>query len=195
MILVGGYCSNEILISEIKKNLSHKISHFLQPSKPCLSIMEGAVIFGLNPNQIVQRKAKYTIGTRINKKWNEELHSNKGRKFYNKEDDCWECCNLFSSFITVNQNLTLGQEIIKNYVSQNSGNGYLKFYKSFKLNPTFIDEEGVEEIGQCRIKIGKEYSRDQREISITMRIGGTFIDVKTKHKISGNYFTTKLDFN
>ena len=39
IILVGGYSSNDVLISEIKLELSNKISHFLQPSKPCLSIM------------------------------------------------------------------------------------------------------------------------------------------------------------
>ena len=61
MILVGGYCSNEIMICEIKKNLSSKISNFLVPSKPCLSIMEGAVIFGLHPNQIIQRKANILL--------------------------------------------------------------------------------------------------------------------------------------
>ena len=47
IILVGGYCSNEVLISEIKKQLLGKIQNFFQPSKPCLSIMEGAVYLPL----------------------------------------------------------------------------------------------------------------------------------------------------
>jgi hydrogenase maturation factor HypF (carbamoyltransferase family) len=56
IILVGGYCSNEILISEIKNQLSNKITYFLQPSKPSLAIYEGAVLFGLNQNKNIQKK-------------------------------------------------------------------------------------------------------------------------------------------
>ena len=194
IILVGGYCSNEIMVSEIKKNLKSKISHFLQPSKPCLSIMEGAVIFGLNPNQIVQRKAKYTIGTNVSEEWNEELHSNKGKKYYNKKDNSWKCNNCFSSFITINQNLTVGQEIVNNYVMFLPRYCIIKFYKALSPNPILINEEGVEEIGECRLDAGKEYPQGERSISITMRIGGTFIDVKAKHKKSGNYIKAKLNF-
>ena len=68
MILVGGYSINDILISEIKKQLSNKISYFLQPSTPDLSIMVDAVLFGLHPNKIMQKKAynncilKYQMG-------------------------------------------------------------------------------------------------------------------------------------
>ena len=157
--------------------------------------MEGTVLFGLNPDQIVQRKAKYTIGIKIGVNWNEELHSNKGEKFYGKERDIYLCINCFSSIITINQNLTLGQEIIKNY-NMGSNDRYctINFYKSLKPNPYFIVEEGIEEIGQCKLDAGMEYPIDQREFSITMRIGGTFIDVKAKHKISGKYIKTKLDF-
>ena len=114
IILVGGYCSNEVLISEIKNQLSNEISYFLQPSKPCLSIMEGAVLFGLNPNKIVQRKARYTIGTDTDKIWNEKLHSKNGKKYYCEIDNLWHCKDCFSIFIRINENIQIGQEIIKN---------------------------------------------------------------------------------
>ena len=58
MILVGNYCNNEVLISEIKKQLSNKISYFLKPSRPGTSIMEGTVLFGLNP-YIIRPKKSY----------------------------------------------------------------------------------------------------------------------------------------
>jgi len=68
IILVGGYSSNDILISEIKQEiLSLYNINFLQPERPYLSVMEGAVYFGLDSNKIVQRKAKYTFGIKL---WN-----------------------------------------------------------------------------------------------------------------------------
>ena len=71
----------------------------------------------------------------------------------------------------------------------------IRFYKTLKSNPNFVNEEDVEEIGKYRLDAGKDYPLGQRGIIITMRIGGTFIDVKAKHKISGNFIKTKLDFN
>jgi uncharacterized protein YbgA (DUF1722 family) len=195
IILVGGYCSNEILLSEMKKQLSNKISHFFQPSKPCLSIMEGAVLFGLNPNKIVQRKARYTIGMNSNNIWEDELYSKNGEKYYDKDNKVWRCRDCFSKFITINQNLELGQEIIQNYTFLAPRYCTMNFYKTLKSNPIFVFEEGIEEIGKLKFDAGKDYPPGERSNTVTMRIGGTFIDVKCKHTKSGKAIKTKLDFN
>ena len=195
MILVGGYSSNQVLISEIKNHLSNKISNFLKPSKPCLSIMEGAVLFGLNPNKIVRRKARYTIGLNADLYWNEKLHSKNGEKFYDKEGKIWLCKNCFSIFIKINQSIELGQEIIKKGYFHSPRYGTLRFYKTLKTNPVFIYEDGIEEIGQLKIDAEKDYPPGERVFTITMRIGGTFIDVKAKHLKSGKIIKTKFDFN
>jgi len=50
IIFVGGYCSNELLIGLIKNNLNN-INTYLQPSNPILAIMEGAVLFGIEPSK------------------------------------------------------------------------------------------------------------------------------------------------
>ena len=138
--------------------------------------MEGAVLFGLNPNKIIQRKAKYTIGMKF-------IDLTKGKE------------NCFSEFIKIKQNLKVGQEIVKNYYMIGPRICNLTFYKTFKTNPIFIDEEGVEQFGQCTLDEGKNYSINEREVTVTMRIGGTFIDVKAKHKKSGIKIKTKLEFD
>ena len=82
IIFVGGYSSNEILINLIKNNLKNLYT-FLKPSNPILAIMEGAVIFGIEPSTITGRKAKYTIGAEVSDPWDDKKHSGKGKKFYN----------------------------------------------------------------------------------------------------------------
>ena len=53
-----------ILIKLIKNGLN-KITTYLQPSNPSLAIMEGAVLFGMEPSSINVRKSKYTIGKKL----------------------------------------------------------------------------------------------------------------------------------
>ena len=144
IILVGGYCSNEVLISEIKRQLSNKITNFLQPPKPCLSIMEGAVLFGLNPNKIEQRIARYTFGMNANDYWKEEVHSKNGIKYFDEDDKVFRCKDCFSKFITKNQNIKLGYEIKKSYTFIGQRYCTMKFYKTLKSDPIFIYEEGIE---------------------------------------------------
>ena len=156
MILVGGYSSNEVLVSLIKKGLSN-ILNILRPTKPSLAIMEGAVIFGMNPYIIMERKAKYTIGMDFRDLWKEDKHSEMGKIIFNSEIDKWECKNCFSKFITINQNLKLNDVISQSYKMIRKRRCHFKFYKTKKSNPIFTFEEGIELIGECELDVGKNY--------------------------------------
>ena len=196
IIFVGGYCSNKILISEIKKILFNKIKYFLVPSKPCLSIMEGAVLFGLNPEKISQRKARYTIGINIRYEWDESIHSKGGKKVYDEINKVWRCEGCFDIFFKINQDLTLGQEITKNYMMSGPRYFDLRIYKTVRKDvPIFVNEEGIEKMGKWKLDAKRDYPPKQRDFTVTMRVGGTFIDVKAKHILSGNKINVKLEFN
>ena len=127
--------------------------------------------------------------------WKEELHSGKGEKFYDEDNNVYRCRDCFSKFITINENLELGQEITQNYVFSKSRICEMNFYKTFKPNPIFVNEEGIEEIGQLRFEADEDYPIGERDNTVTMRIGGTFIDVKCRHTKSGKAIKTQLDFN
>ena len=97
--------------SEDDKHNLEKVNTYLQPSNPSLAIMEGAVIFGIEPSIINIKKAKFTIGKRAAIDWNDKIHSGKGKKYYSKYFGKWFCKDCFDKFIEINQNLQY-QEII-----------------------------------------------------------------------------------
>ena len=199
IIFVGGYCSNEILIKLIKKGLNN-IQTYLQPSNPSLAIMEGSVLFGIEPSTINVRKAKYTIGKKVNSEWVEEKHSGKGIKYFNEEKQKYMCKDCFDKFIEINQNLKYEEEIAHissiSSINKHKNSCKMEFYKTKNPNPIFVFEEGMVKIGVCRIDIGKEYeSFKDRKIKTIMKFGGTFIDVIAIHKKSGITVKTKLTFD
>ena len=199
IIFVGGYCSNEILIKLIKNSLNN-ITTYLQPSNPSLAIIEGAVLFGIEPRTINTRKAKYTIGKKINSEWNEELHANKGKKYFNEEKQKWYCKDCFQKFVEINQDLECGQEFyhISSITCSNKNKKAIKmeFYKTKDPNPVFSFDEGMIKIGECRIDIGKEYeSFKDRIIKTILKFGGTFFDVTVIHKKTGISVKTTLTFD
>ena len=199
IIFVGGYCSNEILLKLIKDNLKN-IEAYLQPSNPSLAIMEGAVLFGIDPSTINVRKAKYTIGKKLNMDWDEAKHGGKGIKYFNEEKQRYMCKDCFGKFIEINQNLKYEQEIshISSISSMNKHKNsvLMQFYKTKKSNPVFISEEGIIKIGECRLVLDKNYeSYKDRKIKTIMKFGGTFIDVTAIHIKSGISVKTTLTFD
>ena len=199
IIFVGGYCSNEILLKLIKNGLE-KITTFLQPSYPSLAIMEGAVLFGIEPSTINVRKAKYTLGKKISSDWNEEIHGQRGKKYFNEEKQKWYCKHCFQKFIEINQDLKFEQEFhhITSIpcINKHKNAITMQFYKTKDKNPIFTFDEGMIKIGECRLDIGKEYeSYKERKIKTIMKFGGTFIDVTAIHIKTGISVKTTLTFD
>ena len=54
----------------------------------------------------------------------------------------------------------------------------LTFYKSLKPNPIFTFEEGVEKIAEWQLDAENDYPIGERDIKVSMRLGGTFIDLQ-----------------
>jgi hypothetical protein len=170
--------------------------NILIPTKPSLAIMEGAVIFGMNPYIIMERKAKYTIGMYIREDWDEKKHSEKGKKVLNSETGKYECKNCFSKFITIGQELKLNDVISRSYYMTGKRRGHLRFYKTKKSNPIFTFEDGIELIGECELDAGKDYnSIEEKKVVVNLKFGGTFIDVNAIHIKSGKKVKAIFNFS
>ena len=50
-------------------------------------------------------------------------------------------------------------------------------------------------MGECLLDAGRDYPKGERDIKVTMKFGGTFIDVKGKHEKSGKEIKITLIFN
>ena len=196
VIFVGGYCSNEIIVNLIKNNLKN-VNTYLQPSNPSLTIMEGAVLFGIEPSTINIRKAKYTIGERVNDVWDDKKHSERGEKYFNENFQDWYCYDCFLTFVKINQDVRYEETISHSSYSKKAATSIkLVFYKTKKPNPIFSFEEDVIKIGECSLELDETYEDlEDRKIDTTMKFGGTFSDVTAKHIKSGKSVKTTLTFD
>ena len=82
IIFTGAGSKNSNLINYIsdiidEKKLSLEVKTTYQPD---ISIIKGAVLFGFQSNIIRKRKAKYTIGIQVSRKWDENLYKERKKK-------------------------------------------------------------------------------------------------------------------
>ena len=162
------------------------------PEYPEIAIEYGAVLFGFNSNIIRKRRARYTIGIMSSRTWKEDKHKGKGIKKHYELHEGYYCSNLFSKFITINEYIEFDKIITKKFEAMLS-NPSLIFYKSSEKNCTFIDEKNekgepiIEKFGEASFEI-ENYDKDNNEVIVNMKIGGTYIDVsaiylKTREKL------------
>jgi len=190
---VGGHCSNEILVNYIKNN--PKNSAHPKPPHPAQAIVKGAVLFGINPNIITERKAKYSLGLRIRKEWDEKIHGKNGEKIFDENLGSYRCKDCFCLFIEKGQTLPIDHTIIHNLFLVGSRYGKLYFYKSSKKNPIFCTEEGVEKIGEDLLDLKRDFKENERNIVVLIKFGGTYVEAECIHEKSGEKVKTNLYFN
>ena len=162
--------------------------------------MEGAIYYGLNPQKIKSRKAKYTLGMCAYLDWKDEFQ-NGGIKFYDEEFNNYVCKNAFYNFISKKDDIPYDNRIIKPFnlikYDNNIYGRLLIIYKSEKEKVLFIDEDNVEEIGRFNFVVndGKEYKQDERIFFVTMELGGMFLNVIAYHKNSNTRVNMEFTFN
>lgn len=193
ILYVGGYCSNPILLNRIKKQF-RELAH-LTPSRPEIAVVKGAVLFGLNSDIINVRKAKYTIGFKTTEIWDEEKHGNLGQKYYDYEENVYRCSNIFDSFIRRGQDISINDIITHNFIMLGPRFISLQFFKTLNPNPILCTEEGVDLIGSDSMDLGRNYAKDEREIIVKMKFGGTFCEATCIHTKSGIEKSLPLYFN
>ena len=146
-----------------------------------VSIMKGAVLFGFQNNIIRKRKAKYTFGIKKSSLW-KDIYEGKGTKCYKEIENVYYYTNLFCKYITKNQYI-LFDEIIKQNFKTLSSNPKISFYKTNKEDCTYIDEKDengnlvLEKLGSVTFEIGEDFSENQNDVIIEMKLGGTYIEI------------------
>ena len=180
IILTGGFSNCKLLIEEINKNFKncpHKIL-----SKPETSVMNGATLYGIEPNKIVSRKAPYTIGT----------------SFYTSHKPDTECkekriidseitCEYFDIFKRKGDDIKNNDYIISSYLPLYSNQTRIRFplYYSTSFNPIYIDEENTKKIAEFSL-VMNETDRKLEERKVTFKmVFSSCITVSAKNVLSG----------
>jgi len=190
ILYVGGFSNSNYAIDLIKNKVNNKnpeIIHFLPPY-PEKAILRGAIYYALSPERIKSRKAKYTLGMNGYMDWDEEKYGKKGKKIFDEDAQKYVCENTFYTFISKNEDLPYSKKVTRPFTlrkdkQDGTFGGQLIVYKSNNQKISYIDEEGVEEIGKMFITVENGNYKD-KSFWATIELGGTFLNVIASHEES-----------
>ena len=193
ILMVGGFSNSPIVVQEVKDRVSSLSLPVIVPENPELAVVQGAVMFGWKPEMFKSRKSKRTYGIHISPPFREGVDPERLAIYC---DNVKRCCNRFSKFVTINEEIEIGQAVKKTYFPayKDQVSMIITLYESEKVFFTYCDEPGVYELGSITIPMTDTTGGINRKAEATLRFGGTEIVVSGKDLTTGAEVQAVFDF-
>ncbi|XP_063313619.1 heat shock 70 kDa protein 12B [Pelobates fuscus] len=186
LFLVGGFAESPMLQNAVQLAFSD-ICRVIIPQDVGLTILKGAVLFGLDPTIVRVRRSPLTYGVGVLNKFVEGKHPKE--KLLVKDGKNW-CTDIFDKFVSVDQSVALGDIVQRSYCPARLGQRkiIINIYCSSTDDVVYITDPGVRKCGTINLElpdINESNSKiSRREIRASMQFGDTEIkmtamDIKT----------------
>ncbi|XP_061084904.1 heat shock 70 kDa protein 12A isoform X2 [Conger conger] len=190
LFLVGGFAESPLLQQAIQTMLQGR-SRIIIPHDVGLTILKGAVLFGLDPGVIKVRRSPLTYGVGVLNRYVEGKHP--PDKMLVKDGTRW-CTDVFDTFIACDQSVALGETVKRSYTPAKPSQQVIviNVYCSEREQVGFISDAGVRKCGTLRLDVsGTESPAARREIQTLMQFGDTEIramavDVATSRSVKAS---------
>ncbi|XP_036839773.1 heat shock 70 kDa protein 12A isoform X2 [Oncorhynchus mykiss] len=193
LFLVGGFAESPLLQQAVQ-NMLHGRSRIIIPHDVGLTILKGAVLFGLDPSVIKVRRSPLTYGVGVLNRYVEGKHP--PDKMLVKDGTRW-CTDVFDTFIVCDQSVALGETVKRSYTPAKPSQQVIiiHIYCSEKEGVGFISEPGVRKCGTLRLDVtGTETSAARREIQTHLQFGDTEIRAMAVDVATSRTVKASIDF-
>ncbi|XP_068081163.1 heat shock 70 kDa protein 12A isoform X2 [Anabrus simplex] len=194
LFLVGGFAESQLLQNEVRQAFSDRLRVII-PQGVSLTILRGAVLFGLDPGVVTLRRSKHTYGVGVLTRFVPGVHPKE--KLVEKDGVQW-CADVLDKFVEAEQSVTLGETVVRRYTpakpSQTSI--VINIYCADTNEAKFITDPGVRRCGTLNLDLSNTtvQSEGRREIHTRMVFGGTEVTASALDVTSGNIVHADVDF-
>ncbi|XP_052436921.1 heat shock 70 kDa protein 12A isoform X3 [Carassius gibelio] len=193
LFLVGGFAESPLLQQAVQNMLQGR-SRIIIPHDVGLTILKGAVLFGLDPSIIKVRRSPLTYGVGVLNRFIEGKHP--PEKMLVKEGTRW-CTDVFDTFISTDQSVALGETVKRSYTPAKPSQQVIVIhvYCSEKESVSFITDPGVRKCGTLKLDVsGTESPAARREIQTLMHFGDTEIRAMAVDVATSRSVKASIDF-
>nr|XP_020499291.1 heat shock 70 kDa protein 12B [Labrus bergylta] len=219
LFLVGGFAESPMLQKAVQKALG-RTCRIIIPHDVGLTILKGAVLFGLDPTVVRVRRCPLTYGVGVLNRFVEGRHP--PDKLLLKDGREW-CTDILDRFVAVDQSVALGEVVRRSYTPARLGQRkiIINIYCSATDDVTYISDAGVRKCGTITLDLpeplplpgavggagggggggggeGRRRRRgagpERREIRATMQFGDTEIKVTAVDVMSNRSVRASIDF-
>uniref|UniRef100_A0AAR2KAI9 Heat shock protein 12B n=1 Tax=Pygocentrus nattereri TaxID=42514 RepID=A0AAR2KAI9_PYGNA len=191
LFLVGGFAESPMLQRAVQNALGQHC-RIIIPQDVGLTILKGAVLFGLDPTVVRVRRCPLTYGVGVLNRFVEGRHPRE--KLLIKDGREW-CTDILDRFVSVDQSVALGEVVRRSYTPARVGQRkiIINIYCSPSDDMLYITDPGVRKCGAITLDL-PEPGAARREIRATMQFGDTEIKVMAVDVLTGRQVRASIDF-
>ncbi|XP_062839620.1 heat shock 70 kDa protein 12B [Anolis carolinensis] len=200
LFLVGGFAESAVLQQAVQSSFGG-LCRVIVPQDVGLTILKGAVLFGLDPTIVRVRRSPLTYGVGVLNKFVEGKHPKE--KLLVKEGKHW-CTDVLEKFVSVDQSVALGEVVRRSYCPARSGQRkiIINVYCCATDDAVYITDPGVRKCGTISldlddVDVGGSHSpkrAGRREIRASMQFGDTEIKVTALDVQTAKSVKASIDF-
>uniref|UniRef100_A0A8B9ZZV3 Heat shock 70 kDa protein 12B n=1 Tax=Anas zonorhyncha TaxID=75864 RepID=A0A8B9ZZV3_9AVES len=200
LFLVGGFAESPMLQHAVQAAFG-AACRVVIPQDVGLTILKGAVLFGLDPTIVRVRRSPLTYGVGVLNKFVEGKHPRE--KLLVKEGKNW-CTDIFEKFVSVDQSVALGEVVQRSYCPARPGQRktIINIYCSAADDVVYITDPGVRKCGTVSLELPQLEGGDgdtgspraRREIRAAMQFGDTEIKVTAVDMSTSKTVRATIDF-
>lgn len=200
LFLVGGFAESPLLQTAVRQEFKERVRVVI-PHDVGLTILKGAVLFGLDPTVVRVRRSAMTYGVGVLNKYNAEKHDQSKRVV--KDGVVW-CKDIFDTFVAIDESVGLGDRVSRSYAPARAGqkSTVINIYCSENTQNLYTTDKKVKRCGQLRIEmpvltiedIPEEKRSKPRELQATMLFGDTELKVTALDVLTGKTAKAIVDF-
>ncbi|MET9295821.1 hypothetical protein [Streptomyces sp. NPDC003077] len=193
LFLVGGFAQSPYLRERVRDRFGERLPVRVA-QRPERAVLFGAVHYCYNPTLLRARRAKYTYGCGMCKKFvrgdpREHLEIIDGEKW---------CTTRFKKFVTANQEVPVDHEVRETFLPTRKEQDAVRFdlYSTYDHSPRYITDPGVKKVGTLSISLrgAMHLPRDQRRVILCMTFGQGDVQVRAVNAHTGTEATTSIEF-
>ncbi|KAG5260874.1 hypothetical protein AALO_G00297520 [Alosa alosa] len=151
LFLVGGFAESPML-QRAAQNALGRNCRIIIPQDVGLTILKGAVLFGLDPTVVRVRRCPLTYGVGVLNRFVEGRHPRE--KLLVKDGRDW-CTDILDRFVAVDQSVALGEVVRRSYTPARVGQRkiIINIYCSISDDVTYISDPGVRKCGAITLDL------------------------------------------
>eukprot|EP00771_Trimastix_marina_P002380 gnl/Trimastix_PCT/3512.p1 GENE.gnl/Trimastix_PCT/3512~~gnl/Trimastix_PCT/3512.p1 ORF type:complete len:600 (+),score=70.04 gnl/Trimastix_PCT/3512:266-1801(+) len=189
IFLVGGFSECDLMQPYLQSTLQDLLhtTKLVQPFRPGMAVVQGALLFGQNPAIIVERRARLCYGVKYSTKVEEWMELPEHARFF-QEGESLYVADLFDKFITVDEPIPIHKSVSREFtpLSTSQQNASIELYSTPDPEAQFTRECARVSVPEINIRVAAgDTPLHDRVLKVTLFFGLTNIEVKAEYVPTG----------
>lgn len=189
ILCVGGFGECELVKAAFEKEFGNK--NLIIPADAGLAVLKGAVRFGLLPEIVTLRCARYTFGREIWPAFKAGEHDESKKAAVGESTVCKK---VFLKMVNIGEEIQIGKTVTVDgsAVHDKQLTAAINVYSSETSDPKYVDEEGCSMLGKLVVNLPEGMKKDKAHV-IEFKFGETSIIVKVTIPKTNKTYETEIE--